>query len=158
MKKLSKKNISLLLIDNQNDGLNKLEVVLKRRYLKVDLCEDLATVQTCYAPGKYDIVIVALEMDGDEGYHCVDYIYAHNPVQRIVTYSAEPEHPSHGGGCALCLRENRRHRIQKPVILKELYEEIEQFDEKICSFAETAIKMYEGYIAESVKNGRDDRT
>jgi DNA-binding NtrC family response regulator len=139
------KPLRLLLADNQKDGLKKMETLLKRRYEKVDLCEDLASVKECFVAGKYDIAIVALEMDWNEGYQSVEYIYAQDPGQRIITYSAEPEQPSHGEGCAVCLEENRRHRIRKPILLKELYEEIEQFDEKKCSFAETAIKMYEGY-------------
>lgn len=142
------KSIRLLLVDNRDDGLKKMETVLKRRYESVDLCDDLAGVKKYFAPGKYDIAIIALEMDRDEGYACVDYIYGQDSTQRIVTYSSEPEHPSHGAGCEICLKENRRHRIKKPIMLHELYEEIEQFDEKSCSFADTAIKMYEGYICE----------
>lgn len=142
-----KKALRILLIDNQKDGLSKLAVVLKRRYELVKLCEGLDDVITCFRPGKYDIVIVALEMDSDEGYRCVDYIYSQDRTQRIVTYSSEPEHPSHGEGCPVCMKENRRHRIKKPVILHELFDEIEEFDNKSCSFAETAMKMYEGYIS-----------
>lgn len=143
------KAIRLLLVDNRKDGLKKMATLLQRRYEVVDLCEDFESLKKCFRPGKYDIAIVALEMDRDEGYQCVNYIYAQDPMQRIVTYSAEPEHPSHGAGCAVCLKENRRHRIRKPIMLNELYEEIEQFDERSCSFAETAIEMYEGYISKS---------
>lgn len=140
-----KKSINLLLVDNRSDGLKKMAALLERHYEQVDLCEDLAAVEKCFEAGKYDIVIVALEMDKDEGYRSVNYIYGKAPEQRIITYSAEPEHPSHGAGCEVCLAENRRHRIKKPIILKELYDEIEKFDEKRCSFADTAIELYKGY-------------
>ena len=140
------KEYRLLLVDNQNDGLKTMESVLKRRYTHVDLCENLESLKHNFLPGKYDMVIVALEMDENEGYKCIDYIAQSDPGQRIITYSAEPEQPSHGQGCEVCLRENRRHRIQKPVLLKELYCEIENFDALYCTFAETAMKMYQGYM------------
>ncbi len=142
-----KKQIRLLLVDNQNDGLKKMATVLRRRYREVILCENLEMLTRMYASERYDIVIVALEMDDNEGYQCVDHIYSRSPSQRIITYSAEPDHPSHGRGCPACLAENRRHRIRKPVVLKELYSEIEEFDQKSCSFAQTAMKLYEGYVS-----------
>ena len=143
-----KKALRLLLVDNLKDGLKKMAAMMKRRYTHVDLCESLEDAQKYFQPGKYNIVVVALEMDQDEGYRCVDYVYSLEPGQRIVTYSSEPDHPSHGGGCPVCLKENRRHRIKKPVMLQELFEEIESFDSKRCSFADTAMKFYEGYVSE----------
>ena len=148
MGNMQKKTMRILLVDNQNDGLKKMASMLRRRYTEIDLCEDMKDVKASFFPDRYDIVIIALEMDKNEGYHCVDYIYSISPRQRIVTYSSEPDHPSHGAGCPVCMKENRRHRIKKPVMLPELFDEIENFDEKICSFAETAMKMYEGYVSE----------
>jgi len=139
----------LLLVDNLDDGLQKMETLLKRRYSHVERCENLAALKQSFEAGKYDIVIVALEMygeNGEEGYQCVDYIYQSNPDQRIITYSSEPERPSHELGCEACLKANRRHRLKKPILLKELYNEIENFDSLCCGFAETAIKKYGGYV------------
>lgn len=141
----------LLLVDNLEDGLKKMESILKRRYA-VERCENLTALKEAFEPGKYDIVIVALEMygeTGEEGYQCVDYMYHTSPDQRIITYSGEPERPSHEQGCEVCLKENRRHRLKKPILLKELYSEIENFDACCCGFAETAMKLHGGYVDKS---------
>lgn len=137
--------ISILLVDNLEDGLKQLSQSLTRRYTTVDICDSFDALKSFYAPDKYDIVIIALEMFDEGGYKSVDHVSTLSPVQRIITYSAEPERPSHGKGCEVCLKENKRHRIVKPINLRELYDQIENFDNHCCMYAEIAMRNYQGF-------------
>jgi CheY-like chemotaxis protein len=145
MNQNDRKPIRLFLVDNLEDGLKTLAEMLRRRYEAVDVCESMQEALERYESGRYDVVIVSLEMDRDEGYRTINAVYDKNPDQRFITYSEEPDHPSNEAGCKVCLEQNRRHRIKKPVVIQELYDEIEKFDMHHCMFAKTAMEMYGGY-------------
>lgn len=126
------KPISLLLVDNQEDGLNILEKSLARSYQTVMMAFDKEEALSLFRQNSFDVVIVALEMDKNEGYETITAISNSNSQQRIITYSADPENPSSNVSCDVCTQNNRRHRIRKPIHLNELFEEIEKFDQLVC--------------------------
>ena len=132
--------MKILLVDNALEILSRLQEMLQRRYT-VELCTTLDELHSCYASQKYFIVIVALEMNIKDGYRAIEYIANINPDQRIVTYCTDLSMPSHHDGCEACIKTNRRHRIMSPIRVKDLVEEIENFDTHFCLFASTQMDL-----------------
>ena len=131
-----KQPLNLLLVDNLDDGLASLKKSLSRKYETVLLAHSKDEAIHLYSKHSFDIVIVALEMYKNEGYRTITAIHDAKPEQRILTYSEEPENPSSNISCEVCMQENRRHRIRKPIQLHELYHEIENFDTLTCREAQ----------------------
>jgi len=129
----------ILLLDNEQDGLHGLGSSIGRRFGKVDCAASLQTGKTFFSGNDYDLVIVALEMDGNEGYSFLEHLEATRPEQRTITFSAEEERPSANGGCFVCRDTFQRKRLLKPLDLRHLYQLIEHFDRMECPMAGQAV-------------------
>ena len=126
----------LLLVDNPADGIEALAKALHRRYHQVDRCYSYETFISGFQGQPYDRIIVALEMDRDEGYHIIESITDIHPRQPIITYSAEAERSSSKEGCAFCVAHYRKIRLAKPLRLPNLIDTIAHFESRQCPFAD----------------------
>ena len=64
----------ILLMDNEKDGLYDLAETLARKYDAVECASTLAQGVERLETGAFDMVIVALEMDANEGYRFLEHL------------------------------------------------------------------------------------
>lgn len=126
----------ILILDNEKDGLYDLAETLARKYETVECASSLEQGKSLFQGGSFDMVIVALEMDGNEGYRFLEYLEEAHPRQKTITFSAEVERPSATGGCAVCQASFCRKRLLKPLRIQKLFDLIDDFDHALCPMAE----------------------
>ncbi|MCJ7766511.1 MAG: hypothetical protein MUP09_11295 [Thiovulaceae bacterium] len=121
----------ILFIDNDNfQTKTRAELLTETRQHRVVVVDAFEEVKALYEKDKYDIVII--DFTRDFGLESLRYIERVDPMQTMITISANEEY-SEQNGCDYCVQYHRRRRLIPPFAFPELLRLIENFDLTICA-------------------------
>ncbi len=121
---------NILFIDDDDFQTEMRAQLLKdTRNHHVEIADSVEDIKRLYKKNKYDIVIIDFARDfGVEGLRYIDAI---DPMQKMITISANEEY-SEKKGCDYCVSHHQRRRLVPPFPFPELVRFVENFELTIC--------------------------
>ncbi len=121
----------ILFIDEDNFQTEmRSQLLIDTRQHDVDVVDSFEEVVKFYEADKYDIVII--DFSRDFGVASLKHIDAIDPMQKMITISADEEY-SEQKGCDYCIAHHNRRRLVPPFPFPELIRYVENFEVTHCA-------------------------
>jgi len=124
--------LKLILIDQHDIATIAREEILRDQYhFDVDFAFTFEAFEAYYAIGKYDIAI--LDSSVEAGAKALEHIDETDPAQRVIVFSDGEEYIA-PYGCAYCVEHYSRRRMEKPLSVMDVANQIRDFDYTHCTY------------------------